>query len=143
MSKAAELSDGIRKCLERIHPANGFSTDLRGVYGFGEAKPDKAPTPCLLVRIAEDELGEMVGATASRTVTYEIEGIFARSASLQDLQRLHHDILVALGTGKLPNVRPLKSGWPFEESATFDADQDGSTARTVTSVVTLRYIEKY
>lgn len=143
MSKAAELSEGIRACLERIRPANGFSTDVKGIYGFGETKPDKAPTPCLLVRIAEDEMGEMVGTTASRTATYEIQGVLSRSASLQDLQRLHHDILVALGTGKLPHIRPLKPGWPFEESAEFDADQDGSTARTVTSTVTLRYIEKY
>lgn len=143
MTKGAELSSGIIERLEAISSANGYYTDVQRVYGFGERKPDKAPTPYILARIAEDELEESVGTVASRAARYEIEGVMPRSASLQELQLLHHDILRTLGTGQLPHVRPLKSGWPFEETAEYEPDIDGSTTRSVTSSITIRYVEKY
>lgn len=143
MTTGTELSDEIVRRLELISQANGYHTQVERVYGFGERKPDKAPMPCVLARIAEDSIEETVGTTALRAARYEIEGIMPRSASLQDLQRLHHDILKTLGTGQLPHVRPLKSGWSFEESAEYEPDIDGSTTRSVTSSITIRYVEKY
>lgn len=143
MTKGTELSSGILDRLEVISPANGYHTEVQRVYGFGERKPDKAPMPYILARIAEDQLEESVGTTASRAARYEIEGVMSRSASLHDLQLLHHDILRTLGTGQLPHVRPLKSGWPFEETAEYEPDIDGSTTRSVTSSITIRYVEKY
>lgn len=143
MTRAAELSSSIIERLEAISPASGYHTEVQRVYGFGERKPDKAPMPYILARIAEDELEEAVGTAASRAARYEIEGVMPRSASLQDLQLLHYDILRTLGTGKLPHVRPLKSGWPFEETAVYEPDIEGSTTRSVTSSITIRYVEKY
>lgn len=143
MTRGTELSAEIIRRLEAIRPADGYHTDALRVYGFGERKPDKAPMPYILARIASDELEETVGTSASRAARYEIEGVMPRSASLQDLQLLHHDILRTLGTGKLPHVRPLKSGWPFEESAEYEPDIDGKTTRSVISSITLRYVEKY
>lgn len=143
MTRGTELSSGIIERLQTISPANGYHTKVERVYGFGERKPDKAPMPYILARIATDELEEAVGTTASRAARYEIEGVMPRSSSLQDLQLLHHDILKTLGTGQLPHVRPLKSGWPFEEVAEYEPDIEGSTTRSVTSSITIRYVEKY
>lgn len=143
MTRGTELSSGIIERLQTISPASGYHTKVERVYGFGERKPDKAPMPYILARIATDELEEAVGTTASRAARYEIEGVMPRSSSLQDLQLLHHDILKTLGTGQLPHVRPLKSGWPFEEVAEYEPDIEGSTTRSVTSSITIRYVEKY
>jgi hypothetical protein len=143
MTRGTELSSGIIERLQTISPANGYHTKVERVYGFGERKPDKAPMPYILARIADDELEDTVGTAASRAARYEIEGVMSRSASLQDLQLLHHDILRTLGTGQLPHVRLLKSGWPFEEAAEYEPDIEGSTTRSVTSSITIRYVEKY
>ncbi|TLX54869.1 hypothetical protein DN824_20520 [Stutzerimonas nosocomialis] len=143
MTRGTELSAAIVQRLEAIRIENGYHTDVARVYGFGERKPDKAPMPYILARIAEDEMEEAVGTTVSRAARYEIEGVMPRSASLQDLQLLHYDILRTLGSGQLPHVRPLKNGWPFEESAEYEPDTDGSTTRSVTSSITIRYVEKY
>lgn len=143
MTRGTELSSGITGRLEAISPASGYHTEVQRVYGFGERKPDKAPMPYILARIVSDEIEEMVGTAASRAARYEIEGVMPRSASLQDLQLLHHDILKTLGTGQLPHVRLLRSGWPFEESTEYEPDIDGQATRSVISSITLRYVEKY
>jgi len=143
MTQATDLSEAIQARLEAITPANGYHSAVARVYGFGETKPDRAPTPYILARIVSDELEKAVGSKASRLIVYEFEGVLPRTASLQDLQCLHHDILKTLGVDSLPGVRPLQSGWLFEESAEFDPDHNGSTARTVISTITLRYVETY
>lgn len=143
MSNAALLTDQVKAALQQISTANGYSTNLTGIYLFGENKPDSVPPPYLLVRVAADELQDFKGTSALRLATYEIEGVMSRAGTLQDLQRLHHDVIKALGLGKLPTARPINTAWPFEESAEFEPDQGGSTTRRVTSTVTLRYAEKY
>lgn len=143
MSKAAELSAALEQRLEGIKQAAGYSTEVAGVYGFGKTKPDKAPLPCLLVRVAEDVKEDQVGDKWQRAATYQVQGVFPRTASLQDMQRLHHDIIKAIGADPLPQVRPLASGWLMEESAEFDPDSDGSTYRHLVVSITLRYIETY
>ena len=143
MTRATDLSEAIEARLEAIKQAAGFHTELAGVYGFGQNKPDKAPLPCVLVRIASDEKEEQKGDKWLRAVTYQVEGIMPRAATLQDLQRLHHDIISTIGADPLPMARPLANGWLLEESAEFDPDNDGSTYRTVIVSLTLRYIETY
>ena len=143
MSKAALLTDQVKAALEQISTANGYNTNLTGIYLFGESKPDSVAPPYLLVRVASDELQDFKGTSALRLATYEIEGVMSRAGTLQDLQRLHHDVLKALGLGKVQTARPMANGWPFEESAEFEPDQGGSTTRRVTSSVTLRYAEQY
>jgi hypothetical protein len=143
MTRATELSEALELRLEAIKQAAGFHTQLAGVYGFGKIKPDAAPLPCLLVRVTGDEPERTLGNKAQRAVTYQIEGVMPRASSLQDLQRLQHDILKTIGVDPLPMVRPLESGWLFEESTEFDPENDGSRFRTVVVSVTLRYIETY
>ena len=143
MSNAALLTDQVKAALQQISTANGYNTNLTGIYLFGESKPDSVAPPYLLVRVASDELQDFKGTSALRLATYEIEGVMSRAGTLQDLQRLHHDVLKALGLGKVPTARPMNTSWPFEESAEFEPDQGGSTTRRVTSSVTLRYAEQY
>lgn len=143
MSAGAELSAAVESCLEQIAPANGYETDARGVYGFGQSKPDKAPSPYLLVRIGEDQSIERVGAKVRRQVRYDVQGVFSRTASLQDMQRCHHDILRSLGYGELPPGRHLLRGEIIEESAEYDPDTDGSLMRSVVASITIQYFEQY
>lgn len=143
MSKATDLSQAIETRLGAIKQAAGFNTEIMGVYGFGQNKPDKAPLPCIMVRVAEDVKESEVGNKWQRSATYQIQGVFPRTATLQDLQRLHHDIIKTIGADPLPMLRPLASGWQFEESAEFDPESEGSTFRNVVVSLTMRYIETY
>ena len=143
MSAGAALSAAVESRLEQIVPANSYETDVRGVYGFGQSKPDKAPTPFLLVRIGEDQSIERVGCKVRRQVRYDVQGVCSRTASLQDLQRCHHDILRSLGYGELPPGRKLLSGEIVEESAEYDPDTDGSLMRSVLASITIQYFEQY
>lgn len=143
MTRATDLSDAIEQSLEQITPANGFATDIKAVYGFGKAKPDNAPLPCLVVSIGEDTIDGNVGKVCKRQVEYKIDGVFNRAASLQELQRCHHDILRSLGYGDLLPSRVLNPGEVIEESAEFDPDTDGSNLRRVSSSITIKYVEKY
>lgn len=143
MTKATELSAAMAAALSAITPANGYATDVRGVYGFDEIKKDNAPLPCLLVRVIEDSAVSGSGRACKRLAQYEIEAVFSRSAALQDLQRCHHDILRALiYSDLLPTLAPLAAS-ATEGAAEFDPDRDGSTLRTMTCTLGLHYIEIY
>jgi len=142
MSRATELTDAVESALREITPT-GFSTDIKAVYGVGEIKPDKAPLPCLLVRIDSDAGTDRVGVKVKRSIEYQIEAVFPRTATLQELQLCHHDILRALGYGQLRPDRPLAPGWVGEESAEFDMAAEGGTHRTVTASIGIEYIETY
>lgn len=143
MSRSTELSAALEQCLERISPANGFATDVRSVYGFGEVKKDAAPSPYLLVRIADDSAAERKGSKVLRIAVYEVQAVFGRSATLQDLQSCHHDILRSLGYGDLPPGRELIQGEIIEESAEFDPGAGGSTSRSLISRLSIKYVETY
>jgi hypothetical protein len=142
MTRATDLTDSIETALAEIAPGD-FSTNIRAIYGVGAVKPDAAPLPCLLVRIESDESLERVGVKVKRSAQYHIEGVFPRTATLQELQLCHHDILKALGYGQNLPGRPLKPGWAGEDSAQFDLGGDGSTHRTVTAMISIDYIETY
>lgn len=142
MSKATELSDALEVALGAINAANGYASDIKAVYGFGQNKKDNAPLPCLLVRIKEDSGADRVGSTCKRQAEYVIEGIFPRTASLQDLQRCHHDILRGLGYGSQLPERALRQGTITEESAEYDLEQE-SAARRVITRLGISYVETY
>ncbi|NHN78567.1 hypothetical protein HA520_14985 [Azotobacter chroococcum] len=143
MTRATDLSEAILARLAAISVANGFHTDIQSVYGFGERKPDRALPPYLLVRIDADEAIKRSCNTAQRMATYSIEGVLSRAAGLQDLQRLHHDILRSLGMGQMPIVSRQRAEWLAEESVEFDPDQNGSTARTLICTLQIHYLEEY
>lgn len=143
MTRATDLSEAILARLAGISVANGFHIDIQSVYGFGERKPDRAQPPYLLVRIGADEVVKRSCNTAQRLATYSIEGVLSRAASLQDLQRLHHDILRSLGMGQLPIVNRQRAEWLADESVEFDPEQNGSTTRTMVCTLQINYLEEY
>lgn len=143
MSKGSDLSAAIEAKLSLIKAVNGYTTDIAGVYGFSQPKKDSAPCPYLLVRVAEDSGSERSGSKVKRLAIYEVQGVFSRTATLQDLQRCNHDILRSLGYGDLPPGRELIQGEIVEESAEFDPDTSGSTTRSVISRLTIQYVEAY
>lgn len=143
MSAGAELSAAIESCLQQICPANGYATDIRGVYGFGQRRPDTAPAPYLVVRVGEDQSVQRVGPKLRRQAVYEVQAFFGRSATLQDMQRCHHDILRSFGYGEIPPERTLQKGDIKEESVEYDPDSDGSNLRTLIARITIEYIETY
>lgn len=143
MSRAAELSGTIEVCLGEISPSAGYHTEVRGVYGVGKVKPDKAGLPCIVVHLAEDEGSDRVGPTVKRVATYQIEAVFPRTATLQDMQLAHHDILRSLGYGQNLPDRPLKPGWIGEEAAEFDLAEDGGGHRRAIATISIQYVEQY
>ena len=143
MTRASELADAIEAQLNKIRTADGFHHDIDRVYGFGQRKPDNVAPPFILIRILEDRTDETAGNAANRVVDYEIEGVMSRSSELRDLQLLHHDIMRSLGLGQFTHIRPIKPGFPFEESTEFEPDRDGQPVRRLISTVTFRYVEKY
>lgn len=143
MSKAATLTDAIVTCLSEIAPDAGYHTQIMDVYGAGKHKPDKAALPCIVLRLEDDSGENSVGTTAKRTATYIIEAVFPRSASLQDLQRCHHDILKSLGFGQAPQRRPLSPGWVGEESVQFDLAEDGGSHVRAIAAISIQYVEQY
>lgn len=143
MSKGSELSAAIEAKLSLIKAVNGYATDIAGVYGFGQSKKDGASCPYLLVRVAEDSGSERSSNKVKRQAIYEVQAVFSRTATLQDLQRCNHDILRSLGYSDLPPGRELIQGEIVEESAEFDPDTSGSTTRSVISRLTIQYVESY
>lgn len=143
MSKGSDISAAIEAKLALIKAVNGYATDIAGVHGFGQPKKDGASVPCLLVRLVDDSSAERKGSMVRRHAVYEVQGIFSRTATLQDLQRCHHDILRSLGYGDLPPGRELIQGEIIEDVAEFDQDAGGSTTRSVISRLTIQYVEAY
>ncbi|GMQ53506.1 hypothetical protein [Halopseudomonas aestusnigri] len=143
MSKAAELTTAIEACLAEITAANGYATDIQGVYGFSQNVPDTAAKPYLIIRIPEDEAVKHSGNAVHRVATYQVEAVFSRAATLADLQNCHYDILKSLGYGGNYQERPLKPGWAGEESAEFDMGASGGQLRSVTASISIQYVERY
>lgn len=139
MSKAALLTAELLAALAQVP---GFT----GVYPQGTAAPDKQPTPYLLVRVTGSDLEEVQGvstAYAKRMTTYEIEAVYSRSATIQDLQTGEHAILVGLGFGKHQNVRPVKQGQIAEQTTEFPDKEEGSLNQSMVVQVGYRYAETY
>lgn len=133
MTKATDLTEQIVTALETVAP----------VYLFGDRKLDSAAPPFILVQVESDDLQEFRGNAARRVIRYSLDVVLARTEGLTGLQQAHYDILKALTLGELPTTRATESGWPFEESATVDPDQDGSATIRLTSSVAFGYVEKY
>lgn len=120
--------------------------DIAPVYGARTIKPDRIQPPYILLRIGEDELKRKNSKTLIRLAHYEIEGVLARSASLQDLQQLHHDILTALVMA-LPLISPQPAEWLDSESTEYEprdgSGAPGSTVRSLIVSLAINYIEPY
>lgn len=143
MSKASEISKGLRERLEKITPANGYATQLQRVYGPTDKPRDKAPMPLALIRPQADTKTSGAGFQATRVRTYEIEVQFAKSADESELSNAHVDILRALGFGQDQPERKFPGLLEDEDQAEFRFATEGETTHSITLTIGVLYVESY
>lgn len=143
MTKAKLITSQLVSCLERIKPNNGYITDLKNVYPNASIVPDKAGFPCALVRVVTDNCTGMASTQATRERTFEIEIVFKRGASQDDLDAVHVDALRALGFGKYEYEREMKGLLMDQQEAVFEFATQGANYTTATITVAFVYVENY
>lgn len=143
MSRASTIGTALIACLSEIKPANGFTTDLKQVYGPTERVRDKAPMPLALVRPVSDVRTGAASFQATRQRTYEIEVIFPRSAAEADLDAAHIDILRALGFGQDLYERKFPGLIEDEDSAEPRFASEGESTHSITITIGVNYVENY
>lgn len=143
MTRGTELTAAVGVCLAEIAVANGYHTDIAQVYPGASGKPDKAPLPCILWRLNTDVLQERTGGTSKRVAAYQIEAYFSRTASDEEVQLCHHDILKAFGFDQAVPRKKLGPGVVQEEQATYQPAQEGSTYKGLVCEIAVQYVEKY
>lgn len=141
MTRATELSTGLKARLELIQPVNGYHTALSGVFDLGPVK-DTQPTPYALLRWGDDQTSDRRLKDAARVRNYEVVGVFGRAATLADLELFHFDVLRALGWGCEVFERPLR-GEIVSDSAEVEPAANGTTNHTITITLETRYVEVY
>lgn len=143
MNKAKAITAQLISCLERISPSNGYTTHIKNVYTDTDTAPDRAAFPCALVRVESDVCTSMVGPQATRERTFNIEVVFKRGASQDDLDAVHFDVLRSLGFGKYAHDREVKGLITDQQEAAFEFAAQGSNFTTVTISVPVTYVESY
>jgi hypothetical protein len=140
MTVATELTRAIEARLEAIAPSNGYKTALKGVFLI-KAVEDKQPAPYALLRIADDQTLDKLPRTAKRQASYEVEGVFPRSATLIEMQLFHDDVLRALGWAGGEFDRPIP-GQCKQDSVEYP-NEPGATQRRVIVMFDVEYVEQY
>ncbi|CDF82648.1 hypothetical protein PKB_1283 [Pseudomonas knackmussii B13] len=143
MPKATQLTVALKACLEGIKPSAGYVTEVRQVYGLLETPKDKAPTPYIKLRVADDRRTSTAGIQATRVRTYLIEAFFAKSAAEAELDAVGPDILRALGFGLHPHERALPGLIDQEDEIQIDPCEAGAVLHRVTVTVGVTYVESY
>lgn len=143
MTKAKAITGQLINCLESISPRNGYIIDLKNIYPHAAVAPDRASFPCALVRVAADNCTGMASTQATRERVFEIEVVFKRGASQDDLDAVHVDILRSLGFGKHEYEREMKGLLAEQQEAVFEFASQGNNFTTVTVTVAFVYVETY
>lgn len=143
MTKAKAITGQLINCLENISPRNGYITDLKNIYPHADIAPDNAAFPCALVRVVTDNCTGMASTQATRERAFEIEVVFKRGASQDDLDAAHVDILRSLGFGKHEYEREMKGLLTDQQEAVFEFASQGNNFTTVTITVAFVYVENY
>ena len=143
MTKAKAITEQLIRCLENISPRNGYITELANIYPHAAVAPDRAALPCALVRVAADNCTGMASTQATRERLFEIEVVFKRGASQDDLDAAHVDILRSLGFGKHEYEREMKGLLTDQQEAEFEFASQGNNFTTVTITVAFIYVENY
>lgn len=143
MTKAKAITAQLVNCLEQVTPSNGYATHIKNIYTNTSTAPDRAEMPCALVRVESDICTEMVGTQATRERTFNIEIVFKRGASQDDLDDAHFDVLRSFGFGKYAYEREIKGLATGEQEAAFEFAAQGSNFTTVTITVPVTYVEDY
>lgn len=143
MIKGAEVTKELRYQLEQIKPANGYHTDLKGVYGPTDKPSDKPPLPYALVRWASDVRTDLALSQALRARSFEIEVFFSKACTEQDMDAVHVDILRCLGIGQELPERKFPGLLEGEDEAIPRWASNGETTHSITITVGVQYAQTY
>lgn len=141
MIKAEQLNAAIFSRLQGITVAAGYHTDLQGVFELLPAKDTQLP-PYALLRWTEDERYDKRPAQDIRRRTYVIEGVFARSVTLSQIERFRADVSKALGAAAGEFSRPIPAEL-ISESAELSPAEDGSGKHSLLITIQADYVETY
>lgn len=143
MSNGSTLTDVLVARLAHVTRANGYASELKGVYPFGDRVLDAADKPFVLVRIDTDSGESKAGYSVKRQRVYELEFQFPRTARLSELEQMHFDVMRALSVGLVAASREFPGEILSDEYTTIPAGTDGSTVAKLISSITVRYVEQY
>lgn len=143
MTEAGKTQKNLIECLSKISNANGYHTQLQGVYPESDTVRDEARYPCALVSVGPDTINSVASNQASRIREYGIEVVFKRGTPQEVLDQAHVDVLRALGFGKNEFERDFKGLLTDEQSAEFLPNNDGSMYTSVLITVAVAYVETY
>jgi hypothetical protein len=142
-TKASQVSADLRARLEEICQDNGYFSNLQNIYGPFDRVDDRAPLPYVLVRVVSDIRTSSAGVQATRSRTFEIEGVFGKSSEEEDLDAFHVDVLRALGFEKYQPERKFPGLIDEEDEAVPSYASQGNNTHSMTITVGVVYAETY
>lgn len=142
-TKASQVTQDLRERLGEIRPENGYLTAIRRVVGPTDRVADSDPKPYLLVRTANDSRTGAAKTQAGRVRLFEIEAVFGKSATEEDLDAIHVDILRALGFGYEDEERKFKGLVEDEDEAVQQFAAEGRNYHSTTITIGVFYVETY
>ncbi|MGA4634521.1 hypothetical protein ACPA5B_11635 [Pseudomonas solani] len=144
MSKASELDQKLRDCLERITPSNGFGTEFRKVFEEDDPIPDKQAMPYLVARVDTDRRTSNAITQATRVRTYQIEAVFSHRTPRAELNAAGVDVLRAMGIGRFDAEHRVPGLIEDEDQMVFvNPAGKGITTRSLFITVGVTYVEDY
>ncbi len=130
--------------LELIKPAAGFYTNVQAVFVAPEVAKDSAPYMHVLLRGGNDRLIGWSSPQATRVREYEIEGVFKKTATEQDLANFHVDVLRAFGIGQDLPERKFPGLLDEEgDEAEYRWAVKGETTQSITIRLGIQYVQTY
>ena len=140
----AAVTAAARDRLERINPDAGFYTDVKAVFVAPEIAKDSAPLMHTLLRGGLDRLISRAGNQAIRLREYDVEGVFRKTATEQDLANFHVDVLRAFGIGQDLPERKFPGLLDEEgDEAEYRWAVKGETTQSITIRLGIQYVQTY
>lgn len=140
---ATVVTDQLMSCLQRITLANGYSTDLKGVFRGTDKVKDTQPKPYILARVLTDVRTGRAVRQATRVRTFALEAVFSHTADDEQLDQAHRDILRCVGFGEDDFDNRFPGLLDEMDEATYDYPAEGSKTRAVIVQLGVTYVENY
>lgn len=142
-TKASQVTRDLRERLGEIRPDNGYLTAIMRVYGPTERVNDTEPKPFLVVRPVSDSRTGAAKTQAGRVRLFEIEAVFGKGATEDELDDIHVDVLRALGFGHEADERKFPGLVEDEDEAVQQFAADGRNFHSTTITIGVFYVETY
>lgn len=142
-TKASQVTKDLRERLGEIRPDNGYLTAIRRVYGPTERVNDTEPKPFLIVRPVSDSRAGVAKTQAGRVRLFEIEAVFGKRSTEDELDDIHVDVLRALGFGHEQDERKFPGLVEDEDEAVQQFAAEGRNFHSTTITIGVFYVETY